>query len=91
LQTVIAPCKDEPEDLIGLDSKGLVNKVTQLEGVLAGATHHGFKNGVDQVKVVNPRVDLSIDGIYDLKFVEGGMLVTPDDFQDDELMDDAHA
>ena len=83
--------EDEPEDIAGMDRKGLVDKIVELEKNLVGASSHGFHNGVEQIKVVNPRVKISTEGIHFLKFVEGGVLVTPEDFEEDEIVDNAQA
>lgn len=51
-----------------------------------GAASHGFNNAVEQLKVVNLEVEMSVKGIHYLKYLENGVLVTPP--EDEE--DDAH-
>ena len=43
---------------------------------------HGFESAVEQIKVVNPGVELVTEGIHFLKSVDNGELVTPPDFDE---------
>jgi hypothetical protein len=51
--------EEEPEDIAGMERKGLVDKIAELEKNLVGASSHGFHNGFEQIKVVNPGVEIS--------------------------------
>jgi len=67
---------NEPEDLRGLSRYALVDRIAELENGLASSARQS-DNVVDQLEVVNPGVELCVEGIHFLNFVEGGMMVTP--------------
>ena len=51
-----------------------------------------MNNVVAQIKVLNLGVELGDhSAIHYLKYVEGDVLVTPKDFEEDELVNDAQA
>lgn len=55
-----------------------------LEKSLVGVASHGFDNAVEQLKVVNFEVELCVEEIHFLKFVENEVLVTPPEEEEDE-------
>lgn len=52
LKVANAQGENEPEKLADLDYAGLITKVKQLEKFLLEGAHHGFNNGVAQVKAI---------------------------------------
>lgn len=77
LREAAGPGSYELEDLYGLNRHALVDKIAVMDKSLVGAASHGFDNAVKQLKVVNPEEELCVEGIYFLKFVENGVLVSP--------------
>jgi len=58
------------EDIVVLRRADLVKRVSVLEGSLMDAVNLGFDRAVAQLKVVNPDVDLCVEGIHHLSNVE---------------------
>jgi chromosome segregation ATPase len=79
LRDATQPDEDETEDTAVLARPTLVYKLEELERNLVGAARHGFKNAVEQLKVVNPGVHLCEDGLNFLKYVRDGEIVDQDD------------
>jgi len=77
------PGEDEVEDTAVLRRADLVDRVGVLEGSLVDAVKHGFDRAVAQLKVVNPNVDLSVEGIHHLSDVEDGVIKPPPDLEED--------
>jgi len=77
------PRKDEAEDTAVLRCADLVDRIGELEGSLVEAVQHGFDRAVAQMKVVNPRIDLCVEGIHLLSDVEDGVIKPPPDFEED--------
>jgi len=68
------PGKDEAEDTTVLRRANLVDRIGELEGSLVEAV---------QLKVLNPGIDLCIEGIHHLSVVEDGVIKPPLDFEED--------
>lgn len=83
--------EDEHEELAASDRAGMVDIIAQLEKFLVEGARHGFNNGFAQVKVVNPGVELVTTRKHYLKHVEVGVLVTPEDFEEDEMVNEDQA
>jgi len=79
LHDATGPGPNEPEDLHGLNRYALVDKIVELKNGLVGTGRQSFDNVVDQLKVVNLEVNLCVEGVHFLNFVEGGVIVTPND------------
>lgn len=71
------PQEDESDDTAALDRAGLLEKIGVLEPKLVGGVEHGFDNVIAQLKVVNPGVELCVEGIGFLKWVADGVIVAP--------------
>jgi len=70
----------------------LVKRVSVLEGSLVDVVKLGFDRAVAQLKVVNYRVDLCVEGIHHLSDVEDGVIKRPLDFEEDiRHVDEAQA
>jgi len=52
----------------------LVDMIGELEGSLVEAVQLGFDCAVAQLKVVNPGIDLCVEGIHHLSDVEDGVI-----------------
>jgi chromosome segregation ATPase len=63
------PREDEEEDTAVLKRAGLVDRIGELEGSLLDAVKLGFDREVAQLKVVNPDVDLIVEGTHHLSDV----------------------
>jgi hypothetical protein len=86
------PGEDEAEDLAVLRRAGLVDRIGELEGSLADAVKLGFDRAVAQLKVVNPGIELNVEGIHPLSEVEDGVITpTPDPEEDSGYVDEAQA
>jgi hypothetical protein len=71
------PGPDEPEDLAALRRADIVDRVSELEGSLLEAVVLGFSRAVAQLKVVNPGIDLIVEGIHPLSEVQDGVISWP--------------
>jgi len=71
------PGEDKTNDTAVLARHALVYRIEELERNLVGAARHGFHNALDQLKVLNPDVKFSVDGIHFLKYVENENIVSP--------------
>jgi hypothetical protein len=78
------PGEEEFEDTACLDRSGMIVKINELERRFVGAACHNFNNAVEQLKVVNLEVELSVEGIHYLMYVENGVLVTPPKDEEDD-------
>jgi hypothetical protein len=86
------PGEDEAEDLAVLRRADLVNRIGELEGSLVDAVRLGFDRAVAQLKVVNPDIELNVEGIHPLSEVKDGVITTPLDLEEnDGRVDDAQA
>jgi hypothetical protein len=93
----MAPAEDETENTRELSSRAdFVARIRKLgESVLAGVKH-GWQNALAQVKVANPDVELSFEGMGVFREVVDGQIVLPDrykeakaaDLDDDDDMED---
>jgi len=77
------PGEDEAEDTVVLRCVDLVDMIGELEGSLVDAVKLGFDRAVAHVKVVNPSVDLSVEGIHPLSDVKDGVITPPLDLEED--------
>jgi len=77
------PREEETEDTIGLRRADLVDRVGELEGSLVEAVQLGFDRAVAQLKVVNPGIDLCVEGIHHIYDVEDGVIKPPPNFEED--------
>jgi hypothetical protein len=69
-----------------------VDRIGELEGSLLDAVKLGFDREVAQLKVVNPDVDLIVEGTHHLSDVRDGVIEPPPDLEEDEgHVDDAQA
>jgi hypothetical protein len=73
------PGEDEAEDLAVLRRAGLVDRIGKLEGSLVDVVKLGFELAVAQLKVVNPGIELNVEGIHPLSEVEDGVITPPPD------------
>jgi hypothetical protein len=78
------PGEDEAEDTTALRSAGLLDRIGELEGSLLDAVKLGFDRALAQLKVVNPDVDLIIEGTHHLSDVRDGVIEPPPDLEEDE-------
>ncbi|MCI87246.1 pentatricopeptide repeat-containing protein, partial [Trifolium medium] len=70
-----------PETAHGLTTRAeLVEKIRVLGQDVLDGVKFGFDNAVDQLKVLNPRVDLNTEGLSMLKRVENGEIVIPPEY-----------
>jgi len=83
LKRATLPGEDETEDLAVLDRAGLVEKVSVLEGSLVDVVKLGFDRAVPQLKVANSGIDLCVEGIHHLNFVEDGVIKSPPAVEED--------
>ncbi|MCI47980.1 hypothetical protein A2U01_0069222 [Trifolium medium] len=78
LQLSMTPVEDEPEAARGLSTRSeLVERIRVLGQDVLDGIKFGFDNVVDQLKVLNSRVELNTKGLNMLKRVENGQLVIP--------------
>ncbi|MCI48838.1 hypothetical protein A2U01_0070081, partial [Trifolium medium] len=66
-------------------------KIRALGQDVLDGVKYGFDNVVAQVKVLNPTVELNIEGLSMLKRVEDGQLIIPPEYaqvEDDEEEDE---
>jgi len=73
---------NELEDLHGLSCYDLADIIAELEKSLVCSARQSFENAIDQLKIVNPGVDLSTKGVHFQNFVQGGVIATPHDDDD---------
>ncbi|MCI54855.1 hypothetical protein A2U01_0076105, partial [Trifolium medium] len=81
--------EDEPEAAHGLTTRAeLVEKIRLLGQDVLDGVKFGFDNAVNQLKVLNPTVELNTDGISMLKRVENGHLIIPPEYAEMEEEED---
>jgi hypothetical protein len=86
------PGEDGAEDLAVLRRANLVDKIGELEGSLVDAVKLGFDRAVAQLKVVNPDIELNVEGIHPLSEVKDGVITPPPDPEEDNgHVDEAQA
>jgi hypothetical protein len=85
LQLALAPAEDETENTRGLATRAdLIARIRHLgDSVLAGMKH-SWGNALAQIKVANPGVDLSFDGMGLFREVVNGEIILPDKYKDAE-------
>jgi vacuolar-type H+-ATPase subunit I/STV1 len=77
------PGEDEGEDLAVLRRADLVDRVGELEGSLVDAVKLGFDRAVAQLKMVNPNIDLNVEGTHPLSDVKDGAIIPPPGLDED--------
>ncbi|KAK2428729.1 hypothetical protein QL285_027227 [Trifolium repens] len=95
LKLAMAPAEDETENTREMSTRAeFVARIRKLgDSVLAGVKH-GWQNALAQVKVANPGVELSFDGIGVFREVVNGQIVLPEKYQgmespeEDDMEDD---
>jgi len=86
------PVEDETKDTVVLNRADLIERVSVMEGSLVEAVQLGFDCAVAQLTVVNPGVDLCVEGIHHLSDVKEGVIKPPPNFEEDvEHVDEAQA
>ncbi|RHN74308.1 putative transposase (putative), gypsy type [Medicago truncatula] len=86
------PREDEMEDTTVLRRADLVDTIGELEGSLVDVVKIGFDRAVAQLKVVNPDIDLNVEGIHPLSDVNDGVISPPPDPEEDNgHVDEAQA
>jgi hypothetical protein len=86
------PGEDEAEDLAVLQRTGLVDRIGELEGSLVDSVKLGFERAVAQLKVVNPGIELNVEGIHPLSEVNDGMITPPPAPEEEDVhVDEAQA
>jgi hypothetical protein len=78
------PGEDEGEDLAVLRRAGLVDRIGELEGSLVDAVKLGFDWAVAQLKVVNPGIELNVEGIHPLSKAKDGEITPPPDPEEED-------
>ncbi|MCI90021.1 hypothetical protein A2U01_0111310, partial [Trifolium medium] len=58
----------------------LVEKIRVMGQDVLDGVKFGFDNAVDQLKVLNPTVELNIEGLSMLKRVENGQIIIPPEY-----------
>ena len=69
-----SPLDDESKDTASLVRFGLLEKMGVFEANLLNGVKHGFENVVAQLRVANPNMELSVEGISFLNWVEDGVI-----------------
>jgi len=77
LRKANSPLDDESEDTARFDLSGLLEKMGIFEANLLNGVKHGFENDVAQLRVANSDVELSVEGISFLNWVEDGVIRSP--------------
>ncbi|MCI01752.1 hypothetical protein A2U01_0022780, partial [Trifolium medium] len=89
LQLSMTPDEDEPEAARGLSTRAeLIEKIWVLGQDVLDGVKFGFDNAVDQLKVLNPRLELNTELLSMLKRVENGQLVIPPEYVEMEEEDE---
>jgi hypothetical protein len=85
LKLAMAPADDETENTRELSSRAdFVARIRRLgDSVLAGVKH-GWQNALAQVKVANPDVELSFEGMGVFREVVDGQIVLPEKHKEAE-------
>jgi cell division protein FtsB len=85
LKSAMTPAKDEIENTRELSTRAeLVARVRKLgDSVLAGVKH-GWHNALAQIKVANPGVELSFDGLGVFREVVDGQIILPEKYKEVE-------
>ncbi|WJX33097.1 hypothetical protein P8452_21344 [Trifolium repens] len=98
LKSALAPAEDETENTRELSTRAdFVARIRKLgDSVLAGMKH-SWQNALAQVKVANPGVELTFDGMGVFREVVNGQIILPEKYReaeaaelegDDEMDDD---
>jgi hypothetical protein len=95
LRSALVPAEDETENTRELTTRAdLVARIRKLgDSVLAGMKH-SWRNALEQVKVANPGVELTFDGMGVFREVVNGQIILPEKYQgmespeEDDLEDD---
>ncbi|GAU43621.1 hypothetical protein TSUD_185140 [Trifolium subterraneum] len=69
----------------GFTRAALVSRIFELEGKELDVTKSSFDNAVAQIMVLNPGVDLVVEGASELKEVLDGVIVSPSPDEEDQF------
>jgi cell division protein FtsB len=88
LKLAMAPAEDETDNTRDLSTRAqFVARVRKLgDSVLAGMKH-GWQNSISQIKVVNPGVELSLEGMGVFREVVEGRIILPERYKEVEAAD----
>ncbi|PNX74532.1 stomatal cytokinesis defective SCD1 protein, partial [Trifolium pratense] len=91
LTAAMAPGKDEHKAAEGLTTRAeLVDAIARLSHDFVEGTEYAFANAVQQIKLLNPEVNLVTDGMHVNGSIEDGRIVVPADLAvSDDEEDDA--
>jgi hypothetical protein len=82
LKLAMAPAEDETENTRELSSRAdFVARVRKLGDSVLSGVKHGWQNALAQVKVANPGVELSFEGMGVFREVLDGQIVLPDKYK----------
>jgi hypothetical protein len=88
LKSAMAPAEDETENTRELSTRAeFVARVRKLGDSVLARVKHGWQNALAQVKVANPGVELSIDGMDVICEVVDGQIIRPERYKDVEAAD----
>ncbi|MCI45404.1 hypothetical protein A2U01_0066643, partial [Trifolium medium] len=89
LQSAMAPAEGEPESVRGLITRAqLVERIQQLGEDVFKAAQHSWENAMAQVKIANPGLEFSTEGMSMLRKVVDGQIVIPDQYRQMEAEDE---
>jgi Ran GTPase-activating protein (RanGAP) involved in mRNA processing and transport len=84
----MAPAEDETENTRELSTRAeFVARVRKLGDSVLARVKHGWQNALAQVKVANPGVELSLDGMGVIHEVVDGHIILPERYKDVEAAD----
>jgi hypothetical protein len=85
LKLAMAPAEDETENTRELVSRAdFVARVRKLGDSVFAGVKHGWQNALAQVKVANPNVELSFDGMGVFREVVDGQIILPEKYREVE-------
>jgi cell division protein FtsB len=85
LKSAMAPTEDETENTRDLSTRAeFVARVRKLGNSVLAGMKHGWQNAVAQIKVANPGVELSFDGMRVFREVVDGRIILPERYKDVE-------
>ncbi|MCI58062.1 hypothetical protein A2U01_0079315, partial [Trifolium medium] len=78
----MAPAEGEPESIQGLATRAqLVDRIQQLREGVFKAAQHSWENALAQIKVDNPGLEFSTEGMGMLRKVVDGQIVIPEQYR----------
>ncbi|MCI20425.1 hypothetical protein A2U01_0041587, partial [Trifolium medium] len=85
----MAPAEDECDYVRGLTTRAeLVERIKQLGEGIFKAAQHSWENALAQVKIANPGLEFSTEGMGMLRKVVDGQIVIPDQYRQMEAEDE---